>query len=48
MEFQKKRFTFQGMDGLGGFRSGQDYEVATGETEEGEVVIVNPVSGLWM
>lgn len=48
MEFQKKKFTFRGMDGYAGFRHGQDYEVETGKTEEGEFVLINPVSRLWM
>jgi hypothetical protein len=48
MELQKKKFTFRGMDGYAGFRHGQDYEVQTGKTDEGEYVIINPVSQVWM
>ena len=53
MEFQKKKYTFRGMDGYAGFRHGQEYELeltTTEETQESptEVVIVNPVSKLYM
>ncbi|MBO2007607.1 hypothetical protein [Hymenobacter negativus] len=53
MEFQKKKYTFRGMDGFAGFRNGKEYELELGitdaEDEEhpSEVVIVNPVSKLW-
>lgn len=48
MEFQTKKFTFRGMDGYAGFRHGQEYDVEAGKTDDGEVVIINPVSKLWM
>ena len=53
MEFQKKNYTFRGMDGFAGFRHGQEYELELGTSEAdeerpAEVVIVNPVSKLWM
>jgi len=53
MEFQKKRYTFRGMDGYAGFRHGTEYELELGTSEAdderpAEVVIVNSVSKLWM
>jgi hypothetical protein len=53
MEFQKKKYTFRGMDGFAGFRHGNEYELEIGMTaaddeRPAEVVIVNPVSKLWM
>ena len=53
MEFQKKKYTFRGMDGYAGFRQGKEYELELGMTaaddeRPAEVVIVNPVSKLWM
>ena len=41
------------MDGFAGFRHGQDYELDIGESDAdderpAEVVIINPVSKLWM
>ncbi|GAA4053107.1 hypothetical protein GCM10022409_45080 [Hymenobacter glaciei] len=53
MEFQKKKYMFRGMDGYGGFRSGQEYELELGmspadDERPAEVIIVNPVSRLWM
>ena len=53
MEFQNKKFAFRGMDGFAGFRHGQDYELEIGESDAdderpAEVVIINPVSKLWM
>jgi len=48
MEFVKKKYIFRGMDGYAGFRSGQDYELELGQSEDGEIIIVNPVSRLWM
>ena len=47
MEFQKKNYTFRGMDGFAGFRHGQEYELELGTSEAdeerpAEVVIVNP------
>jgi hypothetical protein len=53
MEFQKKKYTFRGMDGYAGFRHGQEYELELGTSEAdderpAEVVIVNPVSKLLM
>ncbi|MBF9237671.1 hypothetical protein I2I05_09720 [Hymenobacter sp. BT683] len=52
MEFQKKKYTFRGMDGFAGFRHGQEYELdlamseATDE-QPAEVVVINPVSQLY-
>lgn len=53
MNFQVKKYTFRGMDGYGGFRNGTAYELELGMSEASderpaEVVIVNPVSKLWM
>jgi hypothetical protein len=54
MEFQKKKYTFRGMDGFAGFRHGQEYELSLGMTDAedelhpSEVVIVNPISKVWM
>ncbi|ALW85573.1 hypothetical protein AUC43_11005 [Hymenobacter sedentarius] len=53
MEFQKKKYTFRGMDGYAGFRHGKEYELELGMSEAdderpAEVVIVNPVSKAWM
>ena len=53
MEFQKKTYTFRGMDGYGGFRSGQEYELELAlspadEQRPAEIIIVNPVSRRWM
>ncbi|WP_046246857.1 hypothetical protein [Hymenobacter terrenus] len=53
MEFQKRKYTFRGMDGFAGFRHGKEYELEVGMTDAdderpAEVVIVNPVSKLWM
>ena len=53
MDFQKKKYTFRGMDGFAGFRHGQEYELELTTTEEtreapAEVVIVNPVSKRYM
>ncbi|GAA3970596.1 hypothetical protein GCM10022407_15550 [Hymenobacter antarcticus] len=53
MEFQKKKYTFRGMDGYAGFRNGQEYELELGLTaaddeRPAEIVIINPVSRLWM
>ena len=47
------KYTFRGMDGYAGFRHGQAYELELGTTaaddeRPAEVVIVNPVSKLWM
>ncbi|WP_201979421.1 hypothetical protein [Hymenobacter rubidus] len=53
MEFQKKKYTFRGMDGFAGFRRDKEYELELGmtaaddEEHPSEVVIVNPVSRLW-
>ena len=53
MEFQKKKYTFRGMDGFAGFRHGQEYELELAMTDAedaehpSEVVIINPVSKLW-
>ena len=53
MNFQKKKYTFRGMDGFAGFRSGKEYELELGMTDAedeehpSEVVIINPVSKLW-
>jgi hypothetical protein len=33
MEFQKKKYTFRGLDGDAGFRHGQDYELELGTSE---------------
>jgi hypothetical protein len=53
MEFQKKKCPFRGLDGDAGFRHGQEDERERGTREAhderpAEVVIVNPVSKLWM
>jgi hypothetical protein len=53
MEFQKKKYAFRGMDGYAGFRHGQEYELELGMTaaddeRPAEVVIINPVSKVWM
>jgi len=53
MEFQKKKYTFRGLDGYAGFRHGQEYELELGESEPTDdalvgMVIVNPVSRRWM
>lgn len=53
MEFQKRKYTFRGMDGFAGFRHGQEYELERGTSEAdderpAEVVLVNPVSKAWM
>ena len=41
------------MDGYGGFRSGQEYELELGlspadDERPAEIIIINPVSRLWM
>jgi len=53
MDFEKKHYTFRGMDGMGGFRHGNTYELEVGtaaptDEQPAEIVIVNPVSKLWM
>jgi hypothetical protein len=52
MEFQKKKYTFRGMDGFAGFRNGAEYELELGLSEAtdeqpAEIVIVNPISKVW-
>ena len=52
MEFQKKKYTFRGMDGFAGFRHGKEYELEMTTTEAdderpSEVVVINPVSRLY-
>ena len=51
MDFQKKKYTFRGMDGYAGFRHGQEYELEyrhVADTAEypAHVVVINPVSQL--
>ena len=53
MEFQHKKYTFRGTDGLADFRHDQEYalELGTSEAEDehpAEVVIINPVPKAWM
>ena len=54
MEFTKKKYIFRGMDGYAGFRRNQEYEIEvtqmepTDEQPNAEVVIINPVSRLYM
>jgi len=51
MDFQKKKYTFRGMDGYAGYRHGNEYELEMGtadaiDEEPAGVVVVNPVSRL--
>ena len=54
MEFQKKNYIFRGMDGFAGWRRNEPYEIEvarmepTDEQPEAEVVIINPVSRVYM
>ena len=49
MQFEKKKYTFRGMDGFAGFRHGKEYEIEVAvsdldDEKPAEMVVINPVS----